>query len=1020
MTRFPPYQLDTLNHCLWKETAPGKSEPVGLAPKTFDVLRHLVENAGRLVGHDELLDALWRAGEVQPEVLKGHILAIRAALGDDAQHPEFIETHRGRGYRFIAAIDNGAPAAGGRVGRHASFVGRGPELESLRRAFAAAQSRKPGMIFVSGEPGMGKTTLIERFVGEVANGAHVRVAVGRSVESHGTGEPYFPFFEALASLIKSDPKDDTVGTLLATAPSWALQLPGLVPADRWIALQRQIGGTPRNRLVGELCDFIEALTANRTLLLVLEDLHWADFSTIDLLKSMAGRRHAAKLLVIGTYRKEVASYRRHPVGELVQNLMPYAICSELALPPLTEGEVGALIAASRSAEQAAFAAFMARQAGGNPLFVALILEQLVQRGAVAKSDAGWTLRVPFDGMTSEAPVTLANVVELQIRQLGPDQQAVLECASVFGDGFHAAGVAALAELDESAVERELEALGRSSMFIGRGAIEYPEEGLPFRRYLFRHAVYQGAFYERQAPTQRARRHLVAARVLQGAAEDPVGAASELARHFEAAAAWPQALAQLHALLVVAKRRFARRDAMTVVERAEAILQRYRGERRVALELPWMEEKAEIQAANHDVAARDTYAALVEAAAARGLVEHRVRALLGLAVSRSWLDAPGCLATLEEALRVGRMQDDPTQRIRTVISCHVWKIWVGGWDPDAAGECEALVPALQGAQDQAGAAWSMVEYSMLCLLSTRYAEAQETIMRNFAVLQKIASGLPDHGSVRATWMASLGMPWSDMLQGKLGMALERLDANIVMLERNAAPSAANTLRLLRAQLYVHALDFHGAREECDFVMRSIEERLDGEGPGSGATLPGERRICAIMLGLARIGTGNLVSGIEQLLTVEREILAQPISFDWYRLLFLEWGLARAHVRQGDLANATLRSRRLLGQALRTGERCWQALAWEMAAHVAVLGDDRDAAVESVTQALEIVGTTDVPLAAWRVYQMAASVHARGGAADLADRYTARADDARRALVASLPPAHRLRDTLGSEQAGPHPA
>src|SRR6266704_451885 len=111
MREFPPFRLDTVNQCLWRGDGAAE-ERVLLAPKAFDVLRYLVEHPGRLVAHDELLEALWPKTYVQPEVLKSHIAAIRAVLGDDARKPMFIETMSRRGYRFIAPVTEGASASG--------------------------------------------------------------------------------------------------------------------------------------------------------------------------------------------------------------------------------------------------------------------------------------------------------------------------------------------------------------------------------------------------------------------------------------------------------------------------------------------------------------------------------------------------------------------------------------------------------------------------------------------------------------------------------------------------------------------------------------------------------------------------------------------------------------------------------------------------------------------------------------------------------------------------------------------
>jgi predicted ATPase/DNA-binding winged helix-turn-helix (wHTH) protein len=110
MREFPPFRLDTANQCLWRGDGAAE-ERISLAPKAFDVLRYLVERPGRLVAHDELLEALWPKTYVQPEVLKSHIASIRAVLGDDARKPQFIETMSRRGYRFIAPVTEGALAS---------------------------------------------------------------------------------------------------------------------------------------------------------------------------------------------------------------------------------------------------------------------------------------------------------------------------------------------------------------------------------------------------------------------------------------------------------------------------------------------------------------------------------------------------------------------------------------------------------------------------------------------------------------------------------------------------------------------------------------------------------------------------------------------------------------------------------------------------------------------------------------------------------------------------------------------
>src|SRR5271163_3151843 len=108
MVEFYSFRLDTGNQCLWQREEKAETR-ISLTPKTFAVLRYLVERAGRLVQQDELMEALWPGTFVQPEALKNHILDIRVALGDDAKNPRFIETLPRRGYQFIAPLRDPSP-----------------------------------------------------------------------------------------------------------------------------------------------------------------------------------------------------------------------------------------------------------------------------------------------------------------------------------------------------------------------------------------------------------------------------------------------------------------------------------------------------------------------------------------------------------------------------------------------------------------------------------------------------------------------------------------------------------------------------------------------------------------------------------------------------------------------------------------------------------------------------------------------------------------------------------------------
>jgi predicted ATPase/DNA-binding winged helix-turn-helix (wHTH) protein len=157
MREFPPFRLDTVNECLWRGGGPAE-ERILLAPKAFAVLRYLIEHPGRLVTQAELLEALWPKTYVQAEVLKSHIAAIRAVLGDDARQPIFIETRSRRGYRFIAPVTEGASAEPARRTNLPEAVSEliGREAE-LRAVMALATEHR--LVSLVGAGGIGKTRL---------------------------------------------------------------------------------------------------------------------------------------------------------------------------------------------------------------------------------------------------------------------------------------------------------------------------------------------------------------------------------------------------------------------------------------------------------------------------------------------------------------------------------------------------------------------------------------------------------------------------------------------------------------------------------------------------------------------------------------------------------------------------------------------------------------------------------------------------------------------------------------------
>ncbi len=204
MQEFPPFRLDRVNQCLWRQCESAEDRRILLTPKAHAVLTYLVDRAGRLVTQDELLEAIWPDTFVQPEVLKYQIADVRGALGDSAKKPSFIETLPRRGYRFIAAVRDEESKLPTRAGLAAiRFVGRQRELASLRQSFSRALQGERQLVFITGEPGIGKTALVEKFVRETsASEPFLRIARGLTVEGTAGSEPFYPVLVAVGQLCR--------------------------------------------------------------------------------------------------------------------------------------------------------------------------------------------------------------------------------------------------------------------------------------------------------------------------------------------------------------------------------------------------------------------------------------------------------------------------------------------------------------------------------------------------------------------------------------------------------------------------------------------------------------------------------------------------------------------------------------------------------------------------------------------------------------------------------------------------
>jgi DNA-binding winged helix-turn-helix (wHTH) protein/tetratricopeptide (TPR) repeat protein len=517
---FNEFELDEANASLLH-----RGRPVALAPTPFSLLCALARQPGTLLSKHALLDEVWGHQFVTDSVLKTAISDLRTVLDDDPRQPRFIETVSRRGYRFIA-IPTAAPAAAAvaqvkaaPAGREAEswFIGRNEAVARLRSLWDGVLGGKRAVVWIAGEPGIGKTTLIEHFI---AGLGEVACARGQCVDLYGAGEPYLPVLEALAELCRSD--SEVAALLRVVAPTWLLQLPWLSTAEEREALRRELAGVGPDRMLREIGQLIDRYTERRPLLLVTEDLHWSDRATIQLIDYVARRRGGARLMWLATFRLAEVVALDHPLNPLRHELRLHGLCEEIVLDPFSEAEVADYVA-ERSPSKAGDESFVRALHGrtdGVPLFVASVMTEAMKRTHGA-DDIGDALAVPEN---------LAALLDHYIAKLGNEQKAVLSAAAICGAEFRVGTVALALERDAAWVDQTCEELARMQLWLTRtqqgGNASEPT-------YSFRHALFRQVLYERTAAAIRAQLHRKVGAALER--ERVTGlpvAPAELAMHFE--------------------------------------------------------------------------------------------------------------------------------------------------------------------------------------------------------------------------------------------------------------------------------------------------------------------------------------------------------------------------------------------------------------------------------------------------------------------------------------------------------
>ena len=586
---FGSFRFDEANECVWEG-----DRSIQLRPKAYAILKYLIERPNVLVTKQQLLDDVWPDTFVSDAVLKDRIRQLREALQDDAKSPTYIETAHRRGYRFIAAIAEPAeqpvPTQMHAVAGVPSFtpyhqptpvttaevnvLDREQALAQLHGWLGAALSAKSQIVFVTGEAGIGKTTVVDSFLAQANLATNLLIARGHCLEQYGAGEAYLPVFDSLRRLARQQgPR--VIEILRRHAPSWLVQMPGLTTASEREALQGEISGVTRERMLREMADALEVLTDEIPLILVLEDLHWCDYSTLDLISYIARGNYSSRLLLIGTYRPIEVIVTDHPLSDVKQELRLHKLCHELPLEYLSLRAVAEYLALKFPGHQfsSRLAAMIHRRTEGNPLFIVNVVDYLEDAQIIVQVDGTWRLRVDLDEVELGVPENIRNMIEKHIDRLTPDEQRILEGASVAGMECSAVAISAGLAEDIVRIEEVCDGLARRHHFLFPAFLAELPDGTITPRYRFIHALYLNVLYNRIGLTRRSQIHgRIGERGEAAYGESVAEIAAELAVHFEQSRDLVRAVKYLQMAAENAAGRSAHREAAALARKGLELFQ----------------------------------------------------------------------------------------------------------------------------------------------------------------------------------------------------------------------------------------------------------------------------------------------------------------------------------------------------------------------------------------------------------------------------------------------------------------
>ncbi len=1025
---FGSYRLEVRERLLLRS-----GRPVRLRGKVFETLCVLVANHGHLLEKEELMKAIWPDSIVEENNLDHNISVLRRAL-EESPGEKYIETVPRKGYRFVAAVrtpgleatqtatvadmveDRASSQAESRADWEHRLndarchwaqesvlkgpsvptnpdtghnVGRQKELAALWKTFEAVGDGAGALVCVGGEPGIGKTTLVEQFLQKLdQHKSNCTVVQGRCSERLAGSEAYLPIFEALENLRQASRGEALDRLLKLVAPTWYVQVAPLwtMADSSWTEVVKDAKTASRERMKRELNAFFQELSRPRPVVLFLDDLHWADASTIDMLAYAARDLPAMPLMVIVTYRPTEMWLTHHPFVGVRQELQKEGICRELTLEMLTRGDVERYLSLEFPDHQfpTEFSASIFEKTDGSPLFMVDLVRHLREHRTLTDAEGHWKLARPLEMIKGELPESVRSMIQTRIDQMTSEDRDLLAVASIQGQEFDSAVLVDVLDKDPVAVEQRLQTLDRGHSFIRLlQERELPDSTLSLR-YRFVHVLYQNAIYGSLTPAQKTAAGKKVALALEGHfPENRPAVAHELALLWELGRDFARAADCFLEAAEHAAALFANEEALALIQRAMKCALKLPAECRQPRILAAANRSGQLNLTLSRMEAAITDFESVERIASElGDVEAEVNAICAAALAQFNLKRmEETLRQAKRAREIARAAHSPVAEASADLVLGLERLCFGS-TAEAEASFGRSVPILR----QQGAPLHALEAigfaGLLHAWQLDYEEADQAV--DWTLHRARSLGLPYH-IVMNLFVRGMAM----FNRGRLSDGLSDLQEGLRLAELN------NEKYWLSR--FPNTLGW--AFEELQEVETAIQLNREGAKVARENRYGKPEANSHLNLAHLYLNVGESENAFRHLLAAQ-QIFEADVWFRWRYNIRHKAELARYWMSKGDTCKAAQMAAESLALAEPRKARKHMAWACKLLGDVASMEERFDDARQEYDKALGVLRHHRCPTIEWKIWLSAAWMASAYGDAGLAEHYRARCHHVVHSLADSI--------------------